>query len=347
MKLPILEKLKFTGKTVLVRLDTDIVMKGDEIKDRVRLESSLPTLLYLLSKANKLILIGHRDRPGGQLDPALSLLPFVDYLSKELQSKVEFVEFMPFLDEFRNSFYQQIDNSSSKLFLVENLRFWTGEDNNDAEFAGMLSGIADCYVNEAFASSHRNMASIVGVAQMLKENAAIGKRFEIEIQNLDKILNEPKRPVVGILSGVKEDKLKYLEGFAEFCDTVLVGGRLPVYLEDKIVPKNVVVARLIADKEDITLNSIELFESHLKKAGTIVVGGPVGKFEDEGHMLGTQRVFDAISNSEAFAIAGGGDTVHALNMLGLGEKLDWVSIGGGAMLEYLTTKTLPGIEALS
>lgn len=345
MKLPTLEKLKFTEKTVLVRLDTDIAIQNGEIKEFMRIESSLPTLYQLLSKAHKLILLGHRDRPGGRFVESLSLRPLAVYLEKELKTKVEFIEFMPFLEEFKPYFYSKVDSSDSKIFLVENLRFWTGENNNDQQFSNIFFGISDCYVNEAFASSHRSSSSIVGVAQKMEEKA-IGKRFAIEIENLNKILEEPKRPVVGILSGVKEDKLKYLEGFSKFCDTVLVAGRLPVYLEEKPVPKNVVVARLIADKEDITVNSIELFESCLKNAGTIVLGGPIGKFEDAGHLLGTQRVFDVVANSKAFTVAGGGDTVHALNKLGLQDRLDWVSIGGGAMLEYLTTKTLPGIEAL-
>jgi len=345
MKLPILNELKYTGKNVFVRLDTDIAIENGQIKEFARVESSLPTLFDLLSKANKLILAGHRDRPGGHYNQDLSLQPLVDYYAKELNTKIEFIPFIPYLEEFKSSFYQQVDGSSSEVFLLENLRFWTGENDNNSDFIDVLSGISDCFVNEAFASSHRSTASIVGVAQKI-ENKAVGKRFEIEINNLNKILEEPQRPVVGILSGVKEDKLKYLDGFSQFCDTVLVAGRLPAYLEDKAVPKNVVVARLIADKEDITVNSVEVFEQHLKKAGTIVVGGPVGKFEDEGHLLGTQRVFDAVANSKAFTVAGGGDTVHALNKLGLQKKLNWVSIGGGAMLEYLTTKTLPGIEAL-
>lgn len=346
MKLPTLETLKITNKTVLVRLDTDIAIQDGEIKEIMRVQSSLPSLFYLLSRAQRLVLLGHRGRPDGHYSENLSLRPLVAYFEKELNTKVEFIEFMPFLEEFKTFFYSKVDSSGSKIFLVENLRFWTGEQSNSEEFVDLLSSMGDCYVNEAFASSHRSSASIVGVAQKM-ESKAVGKRFEIEIENLNKILDEPKRPVVGILSGAKEDKLKYLEGFSKFCDTVLVAGRLPVYLEEKPVPQNVLVARLIADKEDITINSIELFEKQLRGAGTIVVGGPMGKFEDEGHLLGTQRIFDAIANSEAFTVAGGGDTVHALNKLGLQDKLDWVSIGGGAMLEYLTTKTLPGIEALA
>ena len=132
----------------------------------------------------------------------------------------------------------------------------------------------------------------------------------------------------------------------------MIGGRLPEYLGDNTESvrahqnDDVVVANLTQDKEDITLNSIEVFEEEVKKAGTIVVSGPMGKFEEEGHMQGTQRVFEAIAGSRAFKVAGGGDSQEAIEQLNLSDKFDWISVGGGSMLEFLANGTLPGIEAL-
>ncbi len=158
-----------------------------------------------------------------------------------------------------------------------------------------------------------------------------------------------------LISGCKEDKLCYIEPFEKIADKVLVGGRLPDYLGDeKLISvrsrgesDKLIVGNLIMDKEDITLHTIERFIEEVEKAKTIVVSGPLGKFEDEGHRQGTEGVFKAISESGAYKIAGGGDTEKALNLLGLQDRFDWVSVGGGAMLEFLSKRTLPGLEALT
>jgi len=137
-----------------------------------------------------------------------------------------------------------------------------------------------------------------------------------------------------------------VEGLAKISDKLMVAGRLPEYLEDAKLGPKVFVSRLTPDKEDITIHSIEAIEAELEKAKTIVIGGPMGKFEDEGHRLGTKRVFEAAAKANAFKLVGGGDTADALETLGLTDKFDWLSTGGGAMLEYLVNGTLPGVEAL-
>jgi len=319
MDLPLLTNLDVSGKRVLLRLDLDT----DPDPNDLRIKASEETLNYLKEKgASEIIILAHKGRPEGKADESLSLKPFQPIFDK-WGAKVE-----------------------------ENLRFDPGEEANDPEFAKKLAALGDVYVNEAFASSHREHASIVGLPKLLPH--VVGFHFQKEIENLSKVLDNPKHPVVFLLDGVKKDKLDYLEGIKQFADKILIGGRLPEYLGDaalesvRLQPENsqVVIGNLVMDKEDITLNTIDRFEKEIASAGTIVASGPMGKYEDEGHRQGTERVFNAVSDSSAFKVAGGGDTEKALSILNISNKFDWISVGGGAMLEFLTKKTLPGIEAL-
>lgn len=318
MELPSLTNLSIAGKKVLLRLDLDT----DPDPNDLRIRASEETLDYLKEKGAEIIILGHKGRPEGKIDGSLSLKSFQTIFDK-WGAKVE-----------------------------ENLRFDPGEEANDSEFAKKLASLGDVYVNEAFASSHREHASIVGLPKLLPH--ASGFRFQKEIENLSKVFENPKKPVIFLLSGVKEDKLNYLEGIKKFADKVLIGGRLPDYMGDeKLVSvrsrgesEQVIVGNLVMDKEDITLNTIERFEKEIKKSGTVVVSGPLGKYEEEGHKQGTEGVFKAVATSSAFKVAGGGDTEKAIQLLNLLNSFDWISVGGGAMLEFLTKGTLPGIEAL-
>ncbi len=334
MNLPKLENLNVSGKRVLLRLDLDT----DPNPNDLRIKASEETLNYLKEKgASEIIILGHCGRPSHEatdgkpsFDESLSLKPF-----------------QPIFDEW-----------GAKV--EENLRFNPGEENNDIEFAKKLALLGDMYVNEAFASSHREHASIVGLPKLMTtanglQTTAIGFHFQKEIENLSKVLENPQSPVVFLLSGFKKDKLDYLEGIKKFADKILVGGRLPEYLGDaaltsvRLQPENaqVVIGNLTMDKEDITLNTIDRFEKEIEKAGTIIVSGPVGKYEDEGHRQGTERILKKVTELPgAFKIAGGGDTEDAIRLLTTADSFDWISVGGGAMLEFLTKKTLPGIEAL-
>lgn len=232
------------------------------------------------------------------------------------------------------------------------------EEQNSDELARELAKGWNIYINEAFGVSHRSHTSVVALPRMIKSMegglAAMGLRFEKEIENLSKVFDNPKSPVIVVISGLKEDKLSYVEDFLKFTDKILIGGRLPEYMQIstnkyqfQIPNEKLVLADLIADKEDITLHSVERFEKEIEMAGTIVVSGPIGKFEDEGHRLGTKRVFEAVANNKnAFKVAGGGDTEKAIQSLNLNSQFDWISVGGGAMLEFLAKRTLPGIEVL-
>jgi phosphoglycerate kinase len=317
INLPDINSVDVAGKRVLVRADLDVNSVGFE--NDLRIQSLLPTLDLLRSKNAQIILLGHKGRPAsgeaGGVDLSLGFLqPFFDKWGAEVK---------------------------------ENLRLDQGEEENNAEYAAKLAALGEVYINEAFAASHREHASIVGVPKLLPH--AAGLRFVAEVTNLSKVFEAAKKPVVTIVGGVKEDKLTYLNPLAEISDYVLVGGALPNFISDDSmyrVDARFLVANLNPDKEDLTIRSIENFEAEIAKAGTILLTGPMGKYEEGGHLMGTKRVFEAVANSPAFKISGGGDTIKAINSLGLSEKFDWLSVGGGATLEFITKKTLPGIEAL-
>lgn len=329
MDLPKLTDLDVSGKRVLLRLDLDT--DNFSLTDH-RVQSSVETLDYLKNKNAKIIILAHRGRPDGVQDENLSLRPF-----------------QPIFDKWGAT-------------VEENLRFDPGEEANDPEFAKKLierlgsvypGGASFAYVNESFATSHRESASIVGLPKLLPH--AVGFRFAKEVENLSKVFENPIRPLLFVIGGSKKDKPEYIKSLETLSDKILVGGRLPEYYGDlaleSVRNKNendkLIIANLVQDKEDITLNSVEVFEKEISKAKMIVLAGPMGKYEVEGHGQGTERIFKAVANSNAFKIVGGGDSLVVITKYAIEDKFNWVSVGGGAMLEFLAKKTLPGIEALT
>lgn len=320
MNLPKVSDLDIVGKRVLLRLDLDV---GTDIS---RIESAKETLNFLVENSAKTIIIGHKGRPEGTRIESLSLKGLTPVLSNLIGQEVIF-------------------EGEGNIVLKENLRFDPGEEKNDETFAKELASLGQFYVNEAFAVSHRPHASIVGVPKYLPH--APGFRFIEEVANLSKVTESPKRPVIVLISGIKEDKVEMAKALAEKVDKVLVGGKLPKYFGERNPnPEKLMIADLTFDGFDITLNSSERFKTEIAKAGTIVLAGVLGKYEEEGYRQGTKEVFRAVSQASAYKVAGGGDTEAALTMLGLTKKFDWISVGGGAMLEFLASGTLPGIEAL-
>lgn len=321
MNLPKLTDFDISEKKVLVRADLDI-----DIGETYRLEAILPTLKYLSSKRAKIVIMGHFGRPGGKVVEEFKIKLVEESLRKVAQG----IEFE----------------------VLENLRFNPGEESNDMEFAQEIASKGDFYVNEAFATCHRNSASITTLPRLLPH--AAGFRLEKEVENLSKVLEDPKRPLVFVVGGSKDDKKDYIKSLEALADKILVGGRLPEYYGDEALKsvrqrgeeEKIIIGNLLMDKEDITLNTIERFETEIGKAGTIVLAGPMGRYEDEGHRQGTERVFKKVSESNAFKVVGGGDSLSVLSLYLLKDKFDWVSVGGGAMLEFLAKKTLPGLEAL-
>lgn len=315
LKLVRVDNIDVENKRVLLRLDLDTEPDANDL----RVKSSFETLDFLKGKASEIIILAHKGRPSGKFEESLSLKPFQSIFDK-WGARVE-----------------------------ENLRFDKGEEENNEEFAKKLASLGDVYVNDAFGSSHREHASIVGLPKLLPHFA--GFNLAREIDSLSRVFN-PERPLVILISGVKKDKLEMIKPLSELADKVLVGGRLPEFLGDntesvRMQNGKVIVGNLTMDKEDITLNTIEKFKEEIQKAKTIVLAGVLGKYEDEGHTQGTKEIFESVANSNAFKIVGGGDSLTAIEKYDLTDKFDWVSVGGGACLEFLTKKTLVGIEALT
>jgi len=331
MNLPNILNAELENKRIIIRADLDI-----ENTNNPRFESLINAIkLILEKKAQQIVIISHKGRPEG-LDEKFSLNIFTKFISEVINEDVFFA---------KN--FEEIGNQ--KIILFENLRFWKEEEENNEDFAKNFFNLADVYINESFAVSHRKHASLFALPNLFKKTHKeiyFGERFIKEINVFENLISNAQKPFLSILSGIKKDKLDYLDSFINFSDKVVVAGRLPEFLDENYFNEKVFVTKLIQDKEDITIHSIEEIEKEIQNAQTILVSGPIGKFEEEGHLLGTKRVFEKIAQSSAYCVAGGGDTEEALKMLKLEDKFDWISVGGGAMLEFLSKKTLPAIEAV-
>ncbi|MBI2007257.1 MAG: phosphoglycerate kinase, partial [Candidatus Blackburnbacteria bacterium] len=314
-----------------VQIDIDKETDKGKVANDHRLRASIPTFKYLIEHgAEKIVVLGHRGRPEGRVVENLSLGPIGEYLEKLL------------IKELGREKVKNID-----VFMMENLRFDPREEKNDLEFAKELAKEGEAYVNEAFGTSHRESASIVGLPKLLPHAAGI--RLQEEVENLTKVLEKPKEPVVFVMGGGKMDKVVLVEKLLDRGEWVLVGGVLPKkvksYCREKDGRMCIAAARLAPNGEDITPDSARNFAEIIKTAGTLVWNGPMGDI-DNGFWEGTKIVAEAVAQSSAFKIVGGGDTIRALQSLGLLGKMDYISIGGGAMLEFLAYGDLPGLKAL-
>ena len=355
MNLRSVENEELRSKTVLLRADLDVPLKNDEIKDDTRLRAWYPTLELLVKKGAKIIVAGHLGRPKIQLpflafetkkeNEELSLKPVANWIKTESGSqKIEEIEINGF----------KAWKITEEISLLENLRFYKEEEENEESFSKNLASLADVYVNDAFASSHRAHSSIVGVTKFLPSFAGI--RLIKEVKELSSVLENPKRPLTILIGGAKiETKLPLVEKMHKFSDFVLVGGELSE--QDKVllrvmhekldrIKSILLVADLEENKKEITEYSSENFIQVINKSETVVWNGPMGLIEEEKYSLETLKIAKAISEGSAYSIVGGGDTVGFLKKEKLLEKFSFVSIGGGAMLEYLSGETLPGLKPL-
>lgn len=344
MDITSVESATLSGQSVILRADLDVsVDEQNQITDTTRIEKLIPTINLILQKgALKIAIIAHKGRPE-TLDQKESLMPIFNFLKSSFP-EIVFVPYSP-LEEFDKSI-NEYKNSPSRICLFENIRFYAEEEAASESLVQKLSNLGNIYVNEAFATAHREHASTFGLPKFMKTNGRgvfFGLHFCQEIRSLSHLLDNPERPFLFIISGVKEDKLAFLNDFKLIADQILIAGRLPDYLPENLSDPKLSVARLSPDKEDITIHSIESFEGILAQAKTIFLSGPVGKFEEEGHMLGTKRIFQAVAASGAVKIAAGGDTIKALKQLNLEASFNWISIGGGATLHFLAKKTLPAV----
>jgi len=331
------------GKRVLVRSDLNVPLEGGQIADETRIQASLPTLQLLLEDdVGEVTVCSHLGRPKGE-DPAFSIRPVAERLR----------ELLP----------------ADRLRVLENTRFNPGETKNDPEFAHELAGDNDLFVQDAFGSVHRAHASTVGVAQLLPTYA--GLLLERELTELGKLLGDVERPFVLISGGAKvDDKLGVLKNLGGKADGVLVGGKMAEQIRtdnplpfDVVLPVDVVAASgFVADAEakvvpydalpdgwlglDIGPETRELFGKHISQARTIFWNGPMGVFEWPRFAEGTKAVAEAVAASGGYSVVGGADSARALSDLGLADKISWVSTGGGAALELLEGKDLPGVSVI-
>lgn len=320
------------GKKVLLRMDIDVPLRQAqgklEVEDDFRLKACLPTLELCLKHAQSVVVMGHLGRPEGKEVPELSVAPVVEWLESQNAKK---------------------DVPQGKLHVLENLRFETGEDAADPAFAKELASMGDFLVYEAFAA-HRPAASTTVLPTLLPH--AAGLQFAKEVEVLTEARNNPKKPLISIIGGAKvKDKFESVVALSKFCDAVLVGGLLPREIQEQKleVDRNVMMGKIAENGIDLADESIEAFIRLIRNAKQLIWGGPVGKYEDEVGIKGTEKLAHAILSSDTETIVGGGDIVAALGKIGLLEKFKHkglVSTGGGAMLKLLSDGTLPTIEAL-
>ncbi len=390
-----------SGKRCLVRVDFNVPLDDKDgtmvITDDTRINETLPTLKYLIAQGAKLILCSHLGRPNGQRDPKQSLKPVATRLSELLGCPVEFADDCVGADAKA----QALALRNGGVLLLENVRFHTGEEKNDAELAKQMADLAEIYVNDAFGSAHRGHSSTAGVAAFLP--AVSGLLMEKELAWLHDELENPERPFVVILGGAKvNDKIGVINRLLEKADTIIIGGGM-AYTFMKLVsgisigkslykPEWEPIAQAALDKAkargvkllipvdslitdsfdfaakklgnikftsagesipdgwegvDIGPESVKLFAEEISKAKTVIWNGPMGVFEIKESSKGTFDIAQAMAaNTAAKNIIGGGDSVKAVKKAKLDDKMTFISTGGGASLELLEGKELPGVTAL-
>jgi phosphoglycerate kinase len=383
-----------SGKRVLVRVDFNVPLDNGSITDDTRIRAALPTIQDLTSKGAKVILSSHFGRPKGEVNESMRLTPVAARLSELLGKPVK--KFDDCIGDEVTQGVAQLQNGD--VALLENVRFYAEEEDNDPEFAKKLAAVADLYVNDAFGTAHRAHASTEGVTHYLPSVA--GYLIEKELKFLQGAIEEPKRPLAAIVGGSKvSSKIGVIEALLDKCDKLLLGGGMiftfykarglnvgnSLVEEDKLelaraleakakekgvaflLPTDVIVADKFApDAEaktvsindipdgwmglDIGPDSIKVFQEALGDCKTVIWNGPMGVFEFEKFAAGTKAIaltLADLTKEGAITIIGGGDSVAAVEQLHLGEQMSHISTGGGASLELLEGKVLPGIAALN
>lgn len=348
MNLKTIREIDFSNKKVLVRADFNVSVNSDgNAMDTYKLESIVKTVDYILSFSNvKLALISHRGRPSSREDEKFSMKYLIDDLQRILDIRVRFVS---------DCIGESIDKvlnvvADDEVLLLENVRFYKEEKKNDKDFAKKLSEPFDIYVNDAFSVSHREHASICGITEYLPSYAGI--RLLEETIVLEEAKKAKNHPAIAIIGGAKiETKLPLIKEFEESYDKILVGGRISIEAEDakiEFTDKVVLPVDYAENKFDIGEETIKEFVSYIKDAKTIIWNGPLGKFEEKPFDKGTVSIANAIAkNEKVFSVVGGGESVQALNQTGNFDKISFVSTGGGAMLSFLSSGDMPGLNVLN
>src|SRR5581483_8995184 len=321
MQLPLISCIDVWVRNIFLRVDLDVPFSETGIADDTRLVASLETIEYLISHGATLVVGGHAGRPPHTFSISNFQLPIAD--ENKMYSLAPVAQWYEKMLHIGNETLAVTKMGefigwklSESLFLLENLRFFEGEEKNDSAFAQKLAALADIYVNDAFAVCHRDHASIIGIASLLPHYAGLHLGKEVEV--LSSVLNEPKRPLVVVIGGAKiETKMPLIEKMGEIADFILVGGKLPMEeAVQKLSSEKIVIGKLTPDGTDITQESATQFREYIAKASMVVWNGPLGLVRgDAHHALGTKAVAQAIAESAAYKIVGGGDTIDCVKRL--------------------------------
>jgi phosphoglycerate kinase len=390
------EDLDLKGKHVLMRVDFNVPLESGKVANDKRIRAALPTIKYIINAGGKLILMSHLGRPKGKRVPELSLEPCVTVLNALLGRKVEFVD--DCIGKTVEDAVESLDEGD--ILLLENLRYYQEETENDPDFAAKLAQFGDVYVNDAFGTEHRAHASTEGVTHYISQCAA-GYLMIKELDYLGGVLANPAKPFVAILGGAKiSGKIDIISNLLPLVDNIIIGGGM-AYTFLKAQGKEIGKSLLEADKIDLAKEllaqggqkiilpvdcmvsdtfdfdarqvgalrevaadaipadefsldigpkSVEIFRSIISAAKTVLWNGPMGVFEIKDTAKGTFAIAHALAEATAngaTTVIGGGDSASAIDQAGVADKVSHVSTGGGASLEFMEGKVLPGVAALT
>jgi phosphoglycerate kinase len=382
-----LDDMELDGKRVLTRVDINVPVEDGKVTDATRIERIVPSVKYILEQGGKVLMLAHFGRPKGKVVPEMSLQVVLPALEEALGQKVAFAEDL-----------EAAAGLDEDIILLENIRFWPGEEKNDPEFAKQLAKLGDIYCNDAFSAAHRAHASTEALARELP--CCAGRLMQAELEALETALGDPVRPVIAVVGGAKvSSKLELLGNLVSKVDRLVIGGGMAntflaaqgidvgkslaehdmteiakqIQLKaldvgcEIILPADVVVAREFkANAENETVpatqcpsdamildagpESVARLSEAFKTSKTLIWNGPLGAFEIEPFNAATDaaalKAAELTKAGKLVSVAGGGDTVAALNASGAAESFTYISTAGGAFLEWMEGKTLPGVAAL-
>ncbi|MEM1503028.1 phosphoglycerate kinase [Domibacillus sp. 8LH] len=385
-----IKDLDLKGKRVFCRVDFNVPMKDGKITDDTRIRAAIPTIEYLSEQGAIVLLASHLGRPKGEVNEEMRLTEAGRRLAELTGKQIAKVD-----EAYGDSVKEAISGmKEGDILLLENVRFYPGEEKNDPELAKEFASLADIYVNDAFGAAHRAHASTEGIAHLLP--SASGLLMQKELDVLGKALSEPDRPFTAIVGGAKvRDKIGVIDHLLDKVDNLIIGGGLAYTFvkalgheigkslleEDKmdlakefmkkaeekgvkfLMPVDVTVAddfgehantkivpidQIPADWEalDIGPKTIELYAETIKSSKLVIWNGPMGVFELDKFAKGTRGVAQALADSDAYSVIGGGDSAAAVEKFDLADKMSHISTGGGASLEFMEGKELPGVTAL-